>query len=142
MVGTENHAPGIAPAPEQRAEAAAMRRRRVLVVDDHRDAARILALLLESLGHEVRTAHDGTGALEVLQVFRPEVMFLDIGLPQLDGYEVARRVRQLPEGKTVRLVALTGWGHAQARQRSHDAGFDNHLVKPAAAKVLRELLAN
>ena len=115
-------------------------RRRILVVDDHRDAARILALLLESQGHEVRAVNDATRVLAAVQEFKPAVVFLDIGLPQLDGYEIARRVRELPEGRDVRLVALTGWGHAEARERSRQAGFDNHLVKPAAAQALRELL--
>jgi CheY-like chemotaxis protein len=142
MVETASIPPGLERAQDQRAETPAIRRRRILVVYDHHDAARILALLLESLGHEVQTAHDGTAALDAVHEFRPDVMFLDIGLPQIDGYEVARRVRELPEGKGLRLVALTGWGHAQARQRSREAGFDDHLVKPAAAKALRELLAD
>jgi CheY-like chemotaxis protein len=118
----------------------AVARKRILVVDDHRDAARILGLLLESLGHEVQTANDGHNALDAVPKFKPDVVFLDIGLPQLDGYEVARRLRALPDGRGLRLVALTGWGHAEARRNSREAGFDDHLVKPVAAKTLRELL--
>jgi len=120
--------------------ASASSQRRILVVDDHRDAARILALLLESQGHEVRTVTDGARVIEAVQDFKPSVVFLDIGLPQVDGYELARRVRELPGGRDLRLVALTGWGHAEARERSRQAGFDDHLVKPAAAKALRDLL--
>ena len=131
----------LAPRVDSQNAGTAPQRKRVLVVDDHRDAARILALLIESLGHEVRTANEGIEALEVLRRFQPEVIFLDIGLPQTDGYEVARRMRATPEGKTAKLVALTGWGHTQARERSREAGFDTHLVKPAAAKDLRALLA-
>jgi CheY-like chemotaxis protein len=123
-------------------ESAAPQRKRVLVVDDHRDAARILALLIESLGHEVRTANEGVQALELVRGFHPDVIFLDIGLPQADGYEIAKRVRAMPEGRNARLVALTGWGHGQARERSREAGFDQHLVKPAAAKDLRVLLTD
>lgn len=124
--------------PETRA--APGRRRRILVVDDHRDSARILSLLLGSLGHEVQTATDGQQALEAVGTFRPEVVFLDLGLPQLDGCEVARRLRGRPEGKGLCLVALTGWGHEEDRRRTREAGFDHHLVKPVATKVLRELL--
>jgi CheY-like chemotaxis protein len=115
-------------------------RRRILVVDDHPDAARILNLLLDALGHEVRMATDGQQALDQVEDFKPEIMFLDIGLPRVDGYEVARRVRALPSGRDVRLIALTGWGHDEDRQRSRAAGFDHHLVKPVTASVLRDVL--
>lgn len=115
-------------------------RRRVLVVDDHRDAARILSLMLDTLGHDVRMATNGEQALDEVRAFHPEVVFLDIGLPRLDGYEVARRLRTRPEGKDVKLVALTGWGHEEDRQRSREAGFDHHLVKPVNARTLRALL--
>ena len=115
-------------------------RRRVLVVDDHRDAARILTLMLDTLGHDVRMATSGEQALDEARAFHPEVVFLDIGLPKLDGYEVARRLRAQPEGKAVKLVALTGWAHEDDRRRSRDAGFDLHLVKPVNAKTLRALL--
>jgi CheY-like chemotaxis protein len=119
----------------------AQARRRILVVDDHRDAARILGLLLDSLGYDVKTANDGQQALDAMSAFRPEIVFLDIGLPSLDGYEVARRVRETPGLRHTRLIALTGWSHADDRQRVRDAGFDQHLVKPVAVKTLKEVLA-
>ena len=115
-------------------------RRRVLVVDDHRDAARILGLLLDTLGHDVRTASSGEQALETVAQFDPDVVFLDIGLPKLNGYDVARQLRALPRGKAMKLVALTGFGHEEDRKRSQEAGFDLHLVKPVSVKTLRELL--
>ena len=126
---------------EPGSEPAARKRRRILVVDDHRDAARVLGLLLDALGYHVETAHDGRQALEAISTFHPEIVFLDIGLPQFDGYEVARRVRKLPDLQGIKLVALTGWGHDQDRRRTHEAGFDHHLVKPVAVKTLRDLLA-
>lgn len=115
-------------------------RRRVLVVDDHRDAARILSLMLDTLGHDVRTATSGEQALSEVSQFHPDVVLLDIGLPKLDGYEVARRLRARPECKGLTLVALTGWGHEEDKQRSREAGFDHHLVKPVSAKTLQQLL--
>ncbi|HEX8434648.1 CHASE domain-containing protein, partial [Archangium sp.] len=104
--------------------------RRVLVVDDNVDAAELLGEVLELDGHQVSVVHDGMAALECMESFAPEVVFLDIGLPGLDGYEVARRLRRRPSGAAVRLVALTGYGQASDRQRSREAGFDTHLVKP------------
>lgn len=126
---------------DDRAPPASSARKRILVVDDHRDSARILSLLLDSLGHEVQTASDGPQALDVVGTFRPEIVFLDIGLPKLDGCEVARRLRERPDGKALRLIALTGWGHDEDRKRTREAGFDHHLVKPVGAKTLRELLS-
>ena len=117
------------------------RPRRILVVDDHKDAARVLGILLNSLGHEVQTANDGRQALDAVASFRPEIVFCDIGLPTIDGYEVARRVRQQPDLNGIKLIALTGWGQDQDKQRTREAGFDHHLVKPVAVKTLRELLA-
>ena len=119
----------------------ATRPRRILVVDDHKDAARVLGILLNSLGHEVQTANDGRQALDAMASFRPEIVFCDIGLPNIDGYEVARRVRQQPDLNGIKLIALTGWGQDQDKQRTREAGFDHHLVKPVAVKTLRELLA-
>src|SRR5688572_23890454 len=116
-------------------------RRRILVVDDHRDSARMLGILLDTLGHDVRTAHNGPQAIDDVVAFHPEVVFLDIGLPELDGYEVARRLRAKPEGRALKLIALTGWGHDEDRRRALEAGFDHHVVKPVTAKTLRELLA-
>ncbi|HEV3343318.1 MAG TPA: PAS domain-containing protein [Pirellulales bacterium] len=115
--------------------------RRVLVVDDNRDAADSLALHLRLAGQDARAAYDGPSALALTKEFDPDVIFLDIGMPGMDGYEVARRLRQDPESKGVVLVALTGWGQNADRQRSLEAGFDHHLVKPVDAKTLTDLLA-
>jgi PAS domain S-box-containing protein len=138
-------------APEQsEAEAAASARspaqgptrmRRVLVVDDNHDAADSLGMLLEFLGADVAVAHDGPQALEMLGSFRPEVVLLDLGMPGMSGLEVARRMREDPELKGVTLVALTGWGQREDRRRTHEAGFDYHLVKPADVGTLQSILA-
>jgi CheY-like chemotaxis protein len=114
--------------------------RRILLVDDNADAAESLGKLLELTGHEVRIAHDGPAALEAARTFRPEVALLDIGLPGMDGYEVARRLREQPATQRTLLVALTGWGQAEDRRRSREAGFDHHLTKPADPEALQELL--
>jgi CheY-like chemotaxis protein len=116
-------------------------RRRVLVVDDNHDAAESLAALLAIAGHETELAHDGIEALETAAAFRPDVVFLDIGLPALDGHETARRIRQQPWGKAMVLIALTGWGQAEDRRKSRDAGFNHHLVKPADPAVVAELVS-
>ncbi|WP_165252223.1 PAS domain S-box protein [Paludisphaera soli] len=117
-------------------------RRRVLVVDDNVDAARSLSWLLEKLyGQEVRIAHDGPGALAVAEEFRPEFVLLDIGMPGMDGYEVAGRLRGRPELRRTRIVALTGWGQEADLARTRAAGFDHHLVKPADPEVIVGLLA-
>ncbi|MEP7303539.1 MAG: PAS domain-containing protein, partial [Caldimonas sp.] len=100
---------------------------RVLVADDLRDSADSLALLLESMGHEVQVAYDGEHALQAAETFRPEVMLLDLGMPRLSGYEVCRRIRQRPWGGQIKLVAQSGWGHEIDRQRTREAGFDRHL---------------
>ena len=116
-------------------------RRRILVVDDNVDAARSLARLLTRVyGQEVRVAHDGPEALAVAGEFRPEVVLLDIGLPGMDGNEVARRLRGRPEFEKTLIVALTGWGQEEDVARSREAGFDHHLVKPANPDAIRELL--
>jgi CheY-like chemotaxis protein len=122
-------------------ETAGRRGRRVLVVDDNLDSAESLARLLELQGHETATAHDGVGAIGVAEAFHPNVIVLDLGLPRLDGHEVARRVRGTPWGKDVLLIASTGWGHADARRASIDAGFDHHLVKPLDLTQLATLIA-
>ena len=116
-------------------------RRRVLVVDDNVDAAESLALLLGLDGHETAVAHDGPAALELACRFAPEVVFLDLGLPAMNGYEVAKRFRAEPGRAGVLLVALTGWGAEEDRRRSKEAGFDHHLTKPAESERIRELLA-
>lgn len=115
--------------------------RRVLVVDDNVDAADSLATLLRLSGHEVRVAHDGAAALAVVRDYRPDIAFLDIGMPGMDGYEVARRLRAQPGLERALLVALTGWGSPEDRRRTTDAGFDHHLVKPVEPAVLESLLA-
>lgn len=115
--------------------------RRVLVVDDNVDAAQILGLLLESIGHKVQTAHDGLTALEAARVFMPDVVLLDVGLPRMDGYEVARHLRGKRETANVLLVALTGYGREEDRRRCHEAGFDVHLIKPIGLEALESLLA-
>ncbi len=117
-------------------------RRRVLVVDDNKDVAQSLAMLLELPGHEVFVAHDGLGALEAAERCQPEVVLLDISLPGMDGYEVARRMRRLPGLKGAVLVALTGWGQEDDRRRSVEAGFDEHMVKPVSLATLQGLLAS
>ena len=128
---------GAAPA----AETPALPARRILVVDDNRDSADSLTMILEILGNEVHTAYDGVEAVEAATAFRPDLVFLDIGLPRLNGYDAARRIRQLPGGKNVVLVALTGWGQEDDRRRSREAGFDHHLVKPVDPEELARLLA-
>ena len=115
--------------------------RRVLIVDDNRDAATSLAELVRTWGHEPGVAHDGPDALGLAATFSPHVVLLDIGLPGLDGYEVARRLRERPVMRDVKLVALTGYGQEADRRRSREAGFDLHLVKPVDPDRLRALLA-
>ena len=114
---------------------------RVLVVDDNPDAVESIALLLEESGHDVRTACDGRTALEAALDWRPHVMLLDIGLPKMDGYEVAKEIRRQPALRDVMLVAMTGYGHESDRQQSLKAGFDHHLVKPTDFAKLQQILA-
>ena len=114
---------------------------RILIVDDNVDAATSLAVLLGLMGHETRTAHDGLEAMAVADQFKPDVALLDIGMPKLNGYETARRMRQETWGRQMLLVALTGWGQETDRARSDDAGFDSHLVKPVDIAEIERLLA-
>jgi CheY-like chemotaxis protein len=104
--------------------------RRILVVDDNHDSADSLARLLELMGHQTAIAYDGPSAIDCAKEFRPEVMLLDVGLPGLDGNEVARRIRAQSWGKDMMLIAATGWGQPEDRRRSREAGFDHHMVKP------------
>jgi PAS domain S-box-containing protein len=113
---------------------------RVLVVDDNVDAADSLATMLKLNGHELRVAYDGPGTLAIAQTFRPQVVLLDLGLPGMDGYEVARRLRENPEMKGTCLAAVTGWGQPEDRQKSKEMGFDRHLVKPVNASLLAQLM--
>jgi CheY-like chemotaxis protein len=114
--------------------------RRILVVDDNHDSARTLELLLKQDGHEVRTAYDGVEAVETATTFLPDVILLDIGLPKLNGYDACRRIREQPWSKGMMLVALTGWGQDEDRQKSRDAGFNDHIVKPVKHDALTKLL--
>jgi PAS domain S-box-containing protein len=114
---------------------------RILVVDDNVDAAESLGALLRCLGAQVVTVHDGPSALEALRAEKPVAAVLDIGMPGMDGYEVARRVRAAPDGDDITLIALTGWGNDEDRRRSREAGIDHHLVKPVDLQVLEDLLA-
>ena len=125
-------APAVAPKPPSP--------RRILVVDDNRDAASSLAILLELAGNETIVAYDGAEALEAVGRQRPDIVLLDIGLPQVNGYDVCRRIRELAWGRDVVLVALTGWGQEEDRRRSREAGFDAHLVKPVDYPALVALL--
>jgi CheY-like chemotaxis protein/two-component sensor histidine kinase len=131
-------APASVPAAERPVPASP--RRRILVVDDNRDSAVSLAMLLEFEGHATFTAHDGEAALEAAARHRPDVALLDIGLPGLDGHEVCRRIRAEPWGRDMILIALTGWGQDDDRLRSQQAGFHSHLVKPVDPRVLADLL--
>jgi PAS domain S-box-containing protein len=121
---------------------AASRPRRVLIVDDNEDAAESLATLIGMLGHEATVLHDGREALGVAAARRPDLMLLDIGLPGMDGFEVARRLRSIPELKDVRLIACTGYGRDEDVRKMGEAGFDRHLVKPVSAAQLEQLFAD
>ena len=116
--------------------------RRILIVDDNRDSADSLAMLMEITNNEAYLAHDGEEAVKAIERHRPEVVLLDIGLPKLDGHEVCRRVRQEPWGKDIVIIALTGWGQEDDRRKSQEAGFNGHLVKPIDYDKLLELLAS
>jgi signal transduction histidine kinase/CheY-like chemotaxis protein len=115
---------------------------RVLVVDDNEDAAKVLCMLIERMGNDIRIAHDGQQAIEVAEEFLPEIIFMDIGMPRMNGNEAARRIRQQPWGKAMKLVALTGWSQENDLLRSREAGFDTHLVKPANSDAIRTILAD
>jgi DNA-binding response OmpR family regulator len=115
--------------------------RRILVVDDNRDSADSLALLLNLQGHEVEAVYDGLSAVHTAERFAPEVVLLDRGLPILDGIEACRRIREKSWGRNMVIVALTGWGQEEDRRRSREAGFDEHLVKPVSNDALRKLLS-
>jgi CheY-like chemotaxis protein len=114
--------------------------RRILVVDDNIDAAESLRFLLEARGHIVETVYDGPEALGQVVEFDPGIVLLDIGLPGMDGYEVARRIRAMPNGSRIRLFAVTGWGQAGDKQRALDAGFDSHVTKPMDLATLSRLI--
>ena len=130
--------------PSSRSDANALptRTHHILIVDDNMDSAESLSMLLEITGNKTILAHDGIEAISAVENHRPEVVLLDIGLPKLNGHEVCRRIRQLPWGKDVTVIALTGWGQEDDRRRSREAGFDGHLVKPVNYDELLELLSS
>ena len=138
LAGTAETAAAITPSSPR--EAAVSRSRRVLVVDDNTDAAASLAMLLKMSGNEIQISHDGVDCVSVAEEFRPDVIFLDIGLPKLNGYEVCRHIREQPWGKDLMLIAVTGWGQEADRRQSRAAGFDHHLVKPVEHTALMHLL--
>ncbi len=115
-------------------------RRRVLVVDDNRDGAESLALMLRFIHNEVRVARDGVEALEQAERFRPEVILMDVGMPRLNGLDATRQIREKPWGKGIAIIALTGWGQENDRERSREAGCDGHMVKPVELQELERVL--
>src|SRR5262249_46799779 len=129
--------PRVAPAePETRART----RRRLLVVDDNRDFANTLSMLLETFGHEVRTVYDGKAAVPAATEYHPDAVLLDIGLPGMNGYDVARELRSTPALSRMKLVAFTGYGQEEDRRRVRQAGFDFHLVKPVEVAELARVI--
>jgi PAS domain S-box-containing protein len=116
-------------------------KRRILLVDDNRDTTKTMAMLLQLAGHDVRTAFDGHEAIDLAASFRPEVVLLDIGLPKMNGYEAARHIRTQPWGKSMALIALSGWGQESDKRRALEAGFDHHLTKPVTAASIEKLIA-
>ena len=113
----------------------------ILIVDDNRDGADSLSELLNLMGHNTRTAYDGQQGVELAAEYRPEVILFDIGMPKLNGYEACRLIRQQLWGKEIVLIAVTGWGQSKDRKRTHEAGFDHHLVKPVDPNALVTILA-
>jgi signal transduction histidine kinase/CheY-like chemotaxis protein len=126
-------------AEEPATTATAARLRRVLIVDDNPDVAEITALLLKGAGCDVRVAYDGNEALDTAATFQPEIVFMDLGMPGMDGYEVCRRIRQAEWGNSVQLIAVSGWARPEDQQRSAAAGFDRHLVKPVDPLAIIEI---
>jgi CheY-like chemotaxis protein len=135
--------PALQPAPAAvKLERTALTPLTILVVDDNQDAAESMRLLLRQVGADVRVAHDGPQALAAFDAHRPRMVLLDIGMPGMDGYEVARRMRASPYAPQASLVALTGWGQDEDRKRVREAGFDHHLVKPADLATLQSLISS
>ena len=129
------HRPGMTP------HASTPHRFKILVVDDNPDSALSMAMMLSIMGHDTRTAHDGESAVDTAESFLPDVILLDIGLPKLNGYEVAQRIREKAWGKSMYLIAVTGWGQDEDRQRSSEVGLNQHMVKPVEPAALEKLLA-
>lgn len=115
-------------------------RRKVLIVDDNADAALTLSMCLSAYGHETAVAYGGVQGIELAQAFEPEVIFLDLGMPQMDGYQVAAALRQMPQLAHVFIAALTGWNDKKTREQVASSGFDKHLTKPAKVEVVLDLL--
>ena len=136
VIAKPDPAPSIAPDSSERINSI----KRVLIVDDNADAAETLAMAVSLMGHEVATADNGQRALDLVLGFRPHVVFMDLGMPVMDGWEAAKRLRAQPGNEAIRLVALTGWGQDGDREKTRAAGFDQHLVKPADPETLRGLL--
>jgi len=139
LVEAEGDAP-LTPAGNVGFSLAPQRPYRVLVVDDNRDAAESLAMLLQVGGHEVQVATDGAEAIARVEEFKPHIIFMDLGMPRMDGLETARRIRALPFGRDLRIIALTGWGQEADRERTRNAGMDHHLVKPVSLEALQGVL--
>jgi signal transduction histidine kinase len=118
------------------------RRHRILVVDDNVNAAKLLGMMLKMMGHEIQLARDGSEGVEVAETFHPDLIFLDLGMPKLNGYDACRRIREQPWAKRAFIVALTGWGQDDDKSRSREAGFNSHLVKPVDKETLERLLAD
>jgi CheY-like chemotaxis protein len=116
--------------------------RRILIVDDNRDAANLMARTLQLMGHETHTAYDGLEGVQAAESLRPDVTLLDIGLPKMNGYEVARHIRKREWGKDMRLIALSGWGQDEDKRRAAEAGFNHHLTKPVDIDTLQSVLAS
>jgi CheY-like chemotaxis protein len=125
-----------------RTQAGEARSRRIMVVDDNEDSAEMLAEVLTQKGYEARVAHDGMAALALAEQFQPSIALVDIGLPAMDGYELASHLRALPIQGGLRLIALTGYGQPSDRQKTREAGFDHHLVKPVDLATLEAALAS
>jgi CheY-like chemotaxis protein len=126
--------------PGESAERAPTRQRRVLVLDDNQDAADLLGLMLESVGYETTVVYNGRAALDAARRTQPDIAILDLGMPDMNGYEVARALRHRPEAATLGLIALTGWGSREDKDAAIEAGFDVHLTKPIEAGALRAAL--
>jgi PAS domain S-box-containing protein len=136
----EDRAEPLAGTPVERLQDSSGSKRRILVVDDNRDAAASMAMMLDLLGNEIRTANNGFEAVDLAEQFRPQVILMDIGMPQLNGYEATRRIREQPWGRAMTIIALTGWGQEVDRAQSKGAGCDGHLVKPVNLPDLEKLL--
>ena len=133
---------GKSKAPADKRQGKKRAHKRILVVDDNPDQANSLGMLLRLMGHEVRLAYDGLQAVAAAEEFLPEAALIDIGLPGLNGYDVARRIRQHPKLAKIVLVAQTGWGQEDDHQRSKEAGFDHHIVKPVDPDALRRIIGD